>query len=415
VPTFDLFQAPTRWSLLAVFSLAFLGGTGADGWRTSERGLFWTRLLTAGGVSFFIAALAATRLQGKVETTLLRGVMRLGATIIALGALTLLQPEPDRRLRSAWEIGALILLACDLAVAHWGLNPAVDPDFYHHRAALADELAPLVGGHRTLYPPQDEYNAKYRLYLGFEDFDPRTMRRRLAMRDSLIPNLGMLDDIPAANNFDPLRVGWSDALVEALREEPTETLITRARAMNVGVILTTRPLVGYEMVARVGGVYAYAVPDPLPRAYLVGQAWPAEDSTDALAQMARDDFDPERVVVLEEIAEAEMGGATGSARIVRDDPMAVTVEVETSDSAFLVLTDTFYPGWRATLDGEPVEMLRANAAFRAIQVPGGTHVVRFVYRPRSLRVGIAVSALSGLGLVGVWAWGRRLAVRQAIM
>jgi hypothetical protein len=185
--------------------------------------------------------------------------------------------------------------------------------------------------------------------------------------------------------------------------------------MNVGVILTTRPLVGYEMIARVGGVYVYAVPDPLPRAYLVGRAWPAEDSTDALAQMARDDFDPERVVVLEGIAEAEMGGATGSAHIVRDDPMAVTVEVETSDSAFLVLTDTFYPGWRATLDGEPVEMLRANAAFRAIQVPGGTHVVRFVYRPRSLRVGIAVSALSGLGLVGVWAWGRRLAVRQAIM
>jgi hypothetical protein len=415
VPTFDLFQAPTRWSLLAVFSLAFLGGTGADGWQTSQRGLFWTRLLTAGGVSFFIAAVAASHMLVEIDAALLRGVMRLGATIIALGALTLLQPEPDHRLRPAWEVGALILLACDLAVAHWGLNPTIDPAFYHHHAALADELAPLVRGYRTLYPPQDEYTIKYEVFLDFEDFGPPTLERWMALRDSLVPNLGALDGLPAANNFDPLRVGASDALFESLRGEPTEGLIARARAMNVGVILATHPLDGPEMIARAGRVRAYAVPEPLPRAYLVGQVWPADDLSDTLEQMTRDDFDPERVVVLEGIAKATTEDATGSARVVGDDPTAVTVEVETDGSAFLVLTDTFYPGWHATLDGEPVEILRANAAFRAVRVPDGAHVVRFVYRPLSLWVGMAVSGLSGLGLAGVWAWARRLAARQAIV
>jgi uncharacterized membrane protein YfhO len=65
---------------------------------------------------------------------------------------------------------------------------------------------------------------------------------------------------------------------------------------------------------------------------------------------------------------------------------------------YLVLADTWYPGWRATVDGAPTEVLRANHAFRAVRLEAGEHVVDMVYRPTSVLVGGAVS-LAALALL----------------
>ena len=69
----------------------------------------------------------------------------------------------------------------------------------------------------------------------------------------------------------------------------------------------------------------------------------------------------------------------------------------------LVLTDLFYPGWIAEVDGRPAPIRLANFAFRAVTVPAGTHTVRFVYRPGSLLWGAAVSAAALVMMAGlVW-------------
>ena len=59
-----------------------------------------------------------------------------------------------------------------------------------------------------------------------------------------------------------------------------------------------------------------------------------------------------------------------------------------------MLAYTFYPGWQATLDGTPVEILRANHAFRAVVFPPGEHIVVFRYAPLSFHMGGAISLLS---------------------
>jgi uncharacterized membrane protein YfhO len=65
-----------------------------------------------------------------------------------------------------------------------------------------------------------------------------------------------------------------------------------------------------------------------------------------------------------------------------------------------VLADTFYPGWQATLDGQPVEILRANHTFRAVAFPPGEHTVVFRYLPLSFQVGAVVSLLTLFVTVG---------------
>ena len=77
----------------------------------------------------------------------------------------------------------------------------------------------------------------------------------------------------------------------------------------------------------------------------------------------------------------------------------------------LVLTEVWYPGWRATVDGESRPVLRANYAFRAVRLGSGQHQVRLTFAPRSWGLGLAVSGLTLLTLVGRGVW--RSTVRAA--
>jgi hypothetical protein len=113
-------------------------------------------------------------------------------------------------------------------------------------------------------------------------------------------------------------------------------------------------------------------------------------------------FDPRNEILLEvPVGETEdaPAGVAEAVRITRYEDTLVEVEVETTAAGWLFLNDAWYPGWEAELDGEAVEVLRANLAFRAVAVPAGRHTVVFRYRPRSLVAGLWVSALSLLLLL----------------
>jgi uncharacterized membrane protein YfhO len=76
----------------------------------------------------------------------------------------------------------------------------------------------------------------------------------------------------------------------------------------------------------------------------------------------------------------------------------VSVDVDARRPGHLVLADTYYPGWKAKVDGREQPIRAANASFRAVRVPAGRHVVEFAYEPLSFRAGAAISALSVLGI-----------------
>jgi len=90
-----------------------------------------------------------------------------------------------------------------------------------------------------------------------------------------------------------------------------------------------------------------------------------------------------------------------------DEPERVVVRTQGASDAVLVLTDAFYPGWKATLDGTPVAVLRANTAMRAVVVPAGDHRVEMRYRPRSLWIGTVLACAGAAALSGAIAVGRR--------
>jgi len=148
----------------------------------------------------------------------------------------------------------------------------------------------------------------------------------------------------------------------------------------------------------------------LPRAFVVHRAIVASDHNDAWARIHQPDFDPATTVVLEGGVPLDLApGAQASVEVARYDPNALEIEVNSEADGYLFLSDPFYPGWRAELDGEPVPILRANYAFRAVAVPAGSHSVTMAFRSGSWYAGLGITAFTVviLLILGVWA-----AVRQ---
>jgi hypothetical protein len=155
----------------------------------------------------------------------------------------------------------------------------------------------------------------------------------------------------------------------------------------------------------------WRVPGALPRSWVVSGSRVATGRR-AFEILSSVGFDPARDVVLAKgPARSAVSGFAGSSRVRRLASDRVSLEVEASSAGFVVLADAFDPGWRATVDGRQVPILRANVAFRAVAVPGGRHAVEMVYRPRGaargvLLTGVGLLALLAAAVAGGWRGGR---------
>jgi len=155
--------------------------------------------------------------------------------------------------------------------------------------------------------------------------------------------------------------------------------------------------------------------DALPRAFVVPRARVAPSLGTALSEMVHQPFQPRQEVILADDAAtltaglATDRGGVGSARVTAYSSGDIQVHTSASADAWLVLSDTFYPGWTATVDGQAVTVLRGDVLFRVVPIPAGEHAVEFRFEPASVRLGLLISlgALFALvAAVGVAQVGR---------
>jgi hypothetical protein len=397
VPTFDLFQAPARWLAVTTVALAALASLGAQHW---PAGRFRERrgaLGIAFGGALLIAGLAAPHLvPDERVSTFGAATLRLGVTLMGVGLLILVW-----RKKAWWRATVVGFVLLDLLFFGWPLVPTVDRALYRGSTETAAFLA-QAGAARVYWPADPtqrrtdtaEYRVKFD-YLRFGDFGPRGVDYWWGMRESLIPNAGMLDGVPSANNFDPLLVGRYADLLQAALDAPS-----LLRVMGATHVMSDRPWPGAEPVYETDEATLYRLPDTPGRAWIVPAARQVSPE-EMLPALADPSFDPTAEVLL------EAAPANSQSPIVRlsahdkvsnpqsltlhDGPNRVTIRAGLDAPGYLVLADTQYPGWRATVDGERAELLRANYGFRAVRLAAGEHVVDMVYRPISVVVGGALS------------------------
>ncbi len=155
-----------------------------------------------------------------------------------------------------------------------------------------------------------------------------------------------------------------------------------------------------------GGVRLYENLHVLPRAYMASSVVNVRTPEEALAKLSNPSFDRRTQVVLENdtmLPEASVPAASpGAVQILSRSGEEISLKCANNKTAVLVVTDTFYPGWKAFVDGKRARIVRANYLFRGVILPPGSHKVTMRYYPETFTVGVLLFVgFWTLALVGV--------------
>jgi hypothetical protein len=215
-------------------------------------------------------------------------------------------------------------------------------------------------------------------------------------------NGGMSFGLRSVFGYDPLVLQRYEEFITSLPDPRARTY----DLLNAGYLVTTAPQEfegsdAPQLVLEKSGVWVYERPGALPRAWVVPQVEVLDDQ-DILLHIHEPSFDPRAVALVESPLACESDGA-GEVEGVHDTGNRIDVQVS-GGGGLLILSETYYPGWRAEVDGKPSGLIRADYVLRAVCVPPGDHQVTLIYDPPLLKVGLAVTSLTLLLLVVISAW-----------
>ena len=229
---------------------------------------------------------------------------------------------------------------------------------------------------------------------------------------TMAPNLSMVHGILAQDGIEAFRPRSDDVQSEILQRLPPEAQVRYLRLQSTKwLVHWPLEVAGLEPISErsVFRLRQYRIVDPLPRAYMVDRVGILPDSVEALNQFIVVGEDPHRIAYMSEGPGLDGAGERidGGVRWLSGSNHSVRLRVSAPDRVMLVLTDTWYPGWRATVDGDRVPIERVNWHFRGIRLQPGEHLVRFDYRPTGVVAGGIVSLLAVIALCFVIVKGGR--------
>ena len=389
IPGFSLFRIPTRFLLWFALGASVLCGLGLDQVLRRERqrpasGWLLAAVLGAASVGLLWASGVALFGDGSEPTRYIHhlrgdGLRLVGALVIGVWLLS-------RRARRAAAWAAPVAIFVELYSFGADFNGTIEPTAYTETPATAREI---LADHTAAAPPRivslvNERNSPFDWHGGWV-YDLESYRRYNETLRMYSGGLyGVANALPGWSPLHLYRHG------EFARGYPSFAALA-------GVEYAVR-------YSRGEGFEVQRLSTALPRAYVVGQFHLANSPRAGLSYMARG-FPMRREVVLEKAPTTSVGPG-GAAQIVRYEDEEVAVSLTDSAGGILVLSDTYYPGWRAFVDGVERPILRANHVFRAVEVPAGAQEVVFSYEPDSFRYGLLISVAA----VALWlglAWGGR--------
>jgi hypothetical protein len=295
-----------------------------------------------------------------------------------------------------------ILFGCLLLMLFWldfvthapTQNPGAKPSIYEPgwaRAQLKLNPEPRLGGARAMLLPAALGFLRYNPMAGLEE---TYLRNRLAIR----ANCNLLDELPQIDGFfslTPREIGRVTALPYDYPDRAFPVLLD-----FLGVAQATIPGNTLEWAAR---------PSAMPLVTAGQQPVFADDRT-ALEAFGQTNIDLRQVVFLPLEARGSITATQQTSAHVlqaRFANQSISIQTEGPAASLLVISQTYYPAWRAYVDGQPTKIWRANYAFQAIEVPAGRHQIRMAYEDTRLLAGAVISGLGLLACAGLW-WRARL-------
>lgn len=424
IPILQVIRVAVRAGVLFLFAAAVLAAFGTDLLLSSKSDLL-KRFCTLGrrfviaATTFVVLAIVGAyvaKLTGFAVDNVERGRLAfihraasaLGAQftppnlsiviplVLVFATLVLLWALSERHLAARNVFISLIaLLLIDLAWNSSQFDHTFDRSRVYPRTEITDLLHTLPPG-RVLVVPSGLETNRSAMAGGAEE-------KIIAPPNTLLPY--QISTVTGKNQQFP---GWYREFASLIEPQPNLSHVVfdqyRSRyfdLLNVRYVLTHESprLTGFDLLATAEGVSLYENRNAMPRAFFAGEVIEAPNSRASLDALRDPDFNPLTTTVIETTDPPSLNRTgyksrpSDSAVIVQDKRNRVVVETTNPEDGLLVLSDNYYPGWRAYVDGSRVEVLRANHTMRAVKLPAGRHMVSFVFVPASFFTSVYISVV----------------------
>ena len=366
VPTFDMFNAPSRYVIWTVFSLIVLFGIAVDNFTnpTGKR-LYWFRLGTAGAFALCIGALLAWKYIDHIQITFIRSVSLAGVFALFSGLLLLYRPTQENNKKAIiWQSAVALLILVDLGIAGWKAIPSVAKKYYSEEQTISEDLMKDLGEKRIYISNKEDYWLRYSRVLRFQDY--RQLEDVNNLKKIMLPNINLLSGTGYVNNFDPLLPDryyvWMDRLQDYDEKEVSPWLIL----MDVGLLEVVDPNeilgVSFKTVQSSSrfrwlpcGIYVNnknTAWDKLSN-YIIGQ-----------------DNQIDKIIVIE--SEEENNNLDicdisqkGDVKLINDRINNFSLETNSNANGWLLVSDVWYPGWNCYIDCEKTKIYKGDYLFKS--------------------------------------------------
>ena len=387
VPSFGFVRYPVKFVVLALFGFPLLAAFGiAHLQSASESGAAVCKRFRGVAIALCLITLLiiglACALQfkdGIWSATWKNGILRVVFLLLFSWAIGRFIETGDPRRQRFGAIAAILLLPIDISTHAPRQNPTIHSSTYG--SMQFDAQMPRIGEARAMLSPALKTVMEHSATTNLVDYYVGT-------RSVLLSDCNLLDRIPKVDGFYSLYLR-NEAEVRALlygtnANRPLEQFLGVSQIMTVDRMFTWQSRTNFMPLVTGGQRPIFA------------------DDHTTLGALASGTNDLRHVVYLP--PEASGAVATKTASPVRIENLQwsahhITFDADATSTAILVVAQSFYHGWKTSVDGAQTHLWRANHAYQAIEIPAGKHHVELKYEDSAFRLGSAISALTLLSCV----------------
>jgi len=415
LPGFSMIRYPVKHLFLASFSLALLSGIGWSAFLEKQdisrwfiRALAGSSILV-GSITFFawimrdaiflrllspqvkLTPYLTQTLKNNIEFNLLSGI---NLTVLLILSAVMFFLFKKRILRaSAFSCLIIGLLFLDYFGANANLNMPNSKACVINPTPNIEIMLKDKSLFRFHY--SQKLGERGRMLFG-EDYDQGLIDNK----DQLAANRLIIHGLYDTSGYTSMRLKDWLVFSDHIGKQPLKVQRRIMDLLNVKYIADAGPLRlgGTQFLRKAeyfyGESYFYRNGQALPRAFFVGRSKVFKERQNILKYMVGDRFAPKYEIALEEGTSFGKKNLFRRVEIVDYKPNLVRIISDSSEPGYVFLSDTYYPGWKAYIDGKRSKILRANYMFRAVKVDKGRHEIKYVYDPLSFKLGALVSLLS---------------------
>ncbi|OPY79693.1 MAG: Bacterial membrane protein YfhO [Syntrophorhabdus sp. PtaU1.Bin058] len=292
------------------------------------------------------------------------------------------------------------ILTMDLFLANYGFYHVVPWDWYNKNKGFAGELSK---------------NLETERYLSTRRTNNEFFLSPIDMIDMYVtlPHYAPLFNLYSVEGVEVMKVDHHETFLSIMNGVPSISDAERFFDMSgVRYIITSYKVDDndFKLVKSIDigdkTAYLYEYTRCPGRFLLFPKASFVKDDKTVIERLRSNTFDPGRELILigDKEYTHENKDLQGKVRLLSYKANRFSLQYEADGDAFLYVSDTYYPGWRAYVDGKETKIYRADLAFRAIEAPKGNHIVVFKYVPMSFYIGLALTII-GI-LLCIWLWRR---------